>query len=161
MRSDDDHGDDHDRDDDALLGLLGAALRAAEPVPPHVLAAARGAVAWRTIDEELADLVFDSATELTGVRDHSGTTGSRQLTFRAQGIEVEVMLVDTVERRLVGQLVPPQETDVRIDSTTESVEQRSDAFGRFTFDSVATGPVRIGVAGAGGEPDVVTDWVLL
>jgi hypothetical protein len=158
MRPDDDHNDH--ADDDALLALLGEALRAAEPVPPHVLAAARGAVAWRTIDEELADLVFDSATELTGVRDHDGTA-SRQLTFRAQGIEVEVMLVDPAERRLVGQLVPPQETEVRIDSPTDSVEQRSDAFGRFTFDSVATGPVRIGVAGADGQPDVVTDWVLL
>ena len=41
-------------------------------MPRHVLAAARGAFTWRTIDQELADLVFDSATELTGVRDHGG-----------------------------------------------------------------------------------------
>ena len=50
----------------------GSALREADPVPEHVLAAARGAWTWRTIDQELADLVFDSATELSGVRDHGG-----------------------------------------------------------------------------------------
>ena len=59
-----------DPNDDALEELLGAALRPADPVPRHVVAAARGAFTWRTIDQELADLVFDSATELTGVRDH-------------------------------------------------------------------------------------------
>src|SRR5687767_10087812 len=37
--------------DTALLALLGGALNVADPVPGHVLAAARGAVAWRTIDQ--------------------------------------------------------------------------------------------------------------
>ena len=77
--------------DDALQELLGLALRQADPVPEHVLAAARGAFTWRTIDQELADLVFDSATELMGVRDHGGT---RQLTFQAPGLEIEVMVAD-------------------------------------------------------------------
>ena len=74
-------------------------------MPEHVLAAARGAFTWRTIDQELADLVFDSATELMGVRDHGGT---RQLTFQAPGLEIEVMVADPDTRRLVGQLVPAQ-----------------------------------------------------
>ena len=33
-----------------------------------VVSGARAAWTWRTIDEELAELVFDSAAELTGVR---------------------------------------------------------------------------------------------
>ena len=38
---------------DDLQALLGAALDAADPVPPHVLAAAHAAIGWRTIDAEL------------------------------------------------------------------------------------------------------------
>ena len=68
--------------EDELLELVGRALRAAEPVPDHVIAGARAAWTWRTIDEELAELVFDSAAELTGVRSEDT---ARQLTFRAPG----------------------------------------------------------------------------
>ena len=67
--------------DDELLELVGRALRAAEPVPDQVVAGARAAWTWRTIDEELAELVFDSAAELTGVRSEDT---ARQLTFRAR-----------------------------------------------------------------------------
>ncbi|MET0326995.1 MAG: hypothetical protein ABW219_17400, partial [Ilumatobacteraceae bacterium] len=54
--------------DDELQAVLARALRTVDPVPDHVLAGARAAWTWRTIDEELAELVFDSAAELTGVR---------------------------------------------------------------------------------------------
>lgn len=145
-------------DDDTLLELLGAALQAGDPVPEHVLAAARGAVAWRTIDQDLADLVFDSAVELTGVRDRDA---ARQLTFRAADLEIELMVVDPLSRRLVGQLVPARATSVTLESTAESVTQESDSYGRFTFDTVADGPVRLAVDGADGHADVLTDWVLL
>jgi hypothetical protein len=144
--------------DDGLLDLLGHALRVTDPVPDHVLAAAKGAVAWRTIDQDLAELVFDSALEATGVRDRDI---ARQLTFRADDLEVEVMLVDTEPRRLVGQVVPATATTVRLESTAEVAEQESDKYGRFTFDQVATGPVRISIGGGDGRPGVLTDWVLL
>ena len=90
--------------DDDLLELVGRALRAADPVPDRVLDGARAAWTWRTIDEELAELVFDSAAELTGVRSEDT---ARQLTFRAPGMEIEVMVTDEATRRIVGQLVPP------------------------------------------------------
>lgn len=145
-------------DDDTLLELLGAALQAGDPVPEHVLAAARGAVAWRTIDQDLADLVFDSAVELTGVRDRDA---ARQLTFRTADLEIELMVVDPASRRLVGQLVPPRVTTVTLEGTEASATQESDSYGRFTFESVADGPVRLAVGGADGGADVLTDWVLL
>ena len=121
--------------DDALQELLGLALRQADPVPEHVLAAARGAFTWRTIDQELADLVFDSATELMGVRDHGGT---RQLTFQAPGLEIEVMVADPDTRRLVGQLVPARSDNRAPGRHRNSLEQESDRFGRFTFDGAPT-----------------------
>ena len=146
-----------DLNDDALQEVLGVALRQADPVPRHVVAAARGAFTWRTIDQELADLVFDSATELTGVRDRSG---SRQLTFRGPDLEIEVMVADPATRRLVGQLVPARPATVRLEGTESVLEQDADRFGRFTFDGAPAGPVRITVAGTDG-PAVTTDWVLL
>jgi hypothetical protein len=154
MSNDDRQQNDHD---DALQELLGIALRHADPVPPHVVAAARGAWTWRTIDEELAALVFDSATESTGVRDHQG---QRQLTFLAPGVEIEVMVTDPASRRLVGQLVPPQATTVRLEGAEAVLEQVADRFGRFSFDEVPRGPVRFSVGRAGASL-VTTDWVVL
>jgi hypothetical protein len=152
--------DDHlpnNTDDDALQEVLGVAIRQADPVPRHVIAAARGAFTWRTIDQELADLVFDSAAELTGVRDRGGT---RQLTFQGPGLEIEVMVVDPATRRLVGQLVPARPATVRLEGTESVLEQDADRFGRFTFDGAPAGPVRITVVGS-DEAAVTTDWILL
>lgn len=144
--------------DDALLELLGEALRTTDPVPEHVMAAARGAVAWRTIDQDLADLVFDSSAELTGVRDPNA---ARQLTFRSDDVEIELMLVDPAQRRLVGQLVPAQSTTVRLESTEGQIEQTTDRFGRFSFERVRTGPVRITVPATENTRPIATDWMLL
>ena len=89
--------------DDELLELVGRALRAVEPVPEHVITGALAAWTWRTIDAELAELVFDSAAELTGVRSEDT---ARQVTFQAPGVEIEVMVIDDAVRRIVGQLIP-------------------------------------------------------
>ena len=71
------------------------------------------------------------------------------------------MLVDSAERRLVGQLVPAHATTVRLDSTGQTHEQQSDQYGRFSFERVTTGPVRLSITGTEGKRDVLTDWVLL
>ena len=97
--------------DDELLELVGRALRAVEPVPEHVITGALAAWTWRTIDAELAELVFDSATELTGVRSEDI---ARQVTFQAPGVEIEVMVIDDTTRRIIGQLIPGAEMTVEL-----------------------------------------------
>jgi hypothetical protein len=145
----------------ALLARLGDALRAAEPVPEHVLAGARGAFTWRTIDAELAELVFDSATELMGVRGGAEDT-ARQVTFQAPGVEIEVMVIDDGSRRIVGQLVPPQEATVQLLTMDDTLaDTQSDHLGRFAFADVPPGPVRISVLGSSGVHLVHTEWLLL
>jgi hypothetical protein len=141
-----------------LLALVGLALRAAEPVPEHVLVGARAACTWRTIDAELAELVFDSALETTGVR---GEDTARQLTFRAPGVEIEVMVVDGTTRRIVGQLIPPSELIVQLTTGDQVAEQNSDRMGRFAFDDVEPGPIRLTVLDADGTQTIATEWVLL
>ncbi len=145
-------------DDDALVALLGRALAIADPPPERVTSGAKAAFTWRTIDAELAEIVFDSARELSGVRSE---TGHRQVTFQAPGVEIEVMVVDEESRRLVGQLIPPSEADLEL-VTGDSVRGvRSDGLGRFSCDDLQPGPVRLVVLGADGERLVQTEWVLL
>ena len=144
--------------DDELLELVGRALRAADPVPDRVLEGARAAWTWRTIDEELAELVFDSAAELTGVRSEDT---ARQLTFRAPGMEIEVMVTDEASRRIVGQLVPPGAYTITLLAGDQELAAATDRLGRFSFDTVAPGPVRIAVTDTDGTHVVTTEWVLL
>jgi hypothetical protein len=144
--------------DDELLELVGRALRTVEPVPEHVITGALAAWTWRTIDAELAELVFDSATELTGVRSEDT---ARQVTFQAPGVEIEVMVIDDATRRIIGQLIPGAEMAVELHSSDRVLATRSDGLGRFAFDEVLPGPVRLTILGDEGQPVVHTDWVLL
>lgn len=151
--------DPHDEQrDDELTALLGRALRRAEAVPTRVIDGARAAFTWRTIDAELAELVFDSANELTGVRSEQT---ARQVTFQAPGVEIEVMVIENGHRRVVGQLVPTQEVTVQLIAGESVTDVRSDHLGQFCFDDVPPGPVRLSVLGSSGENLVQTEWVLL
>ena len=49
------------KDDDALLAELAGILARVDPVPGEVTLAARSALAWRSMDAELAELLHDSA----------------------------------------------------------------------------------------------------
>jgi len=144
--------------DDELLALVGRALRAADPVPDHVIDGARAAWTWRTIDEELAELVFDSSNQLAGVRSEDT---ARQLTFRSPGVEIEVMVTDEASRRVIGQLIPPGEFTVRLLIGDAVIEEPTDRLGRFTFNGIAPGPVRLVVVDEHGHHLVITEWVLL
>jgi hypothetical protein len=125
---------------DATLSLLARALSAAEPVPERVLEGARAAFTWRTIDTELAELVFDSERDEAGVR---AADVNRQMTFQAPGVEIEIMVIDTGARRLVGQLVPPAEMTVELIAGGDTRTMTCDDLGRFAFDGLAPGPVRV------------------
>jgi hypothetical protein len=144
--------------DDDLLELLGRALSVTDPVPDEVLAGARAAWTWRTIDEELAMLVFDSASELTGVRSEDT---ARQLTFRSPGMEIEVMVTDETTRRIVGQLIPPASFTITLLVGDAAIAETTDRLGRFSFDDVAPGAVRLVVSDPDGTAVVTTEWVLL
>lgn len=141
-----------------LQELLAKALDAADPVPDFVTEAAKAAYTWRTIDAELAELVFDSlGQEPVGVR---GAESARQVTFRAPGVEIEMMVLAEGKRRLVGQLVPPQEAAVELRHGDTVRDARTDSLGRFSFDSVPTGPVQVVVSTSDGSR-VVTDWMVV
>ncbi len=105
---------------------------ASTPSRPSSVAAARAALTWRTIDDELAELTFDSQVDgLVGVRSAATATDPRQLSFEAGTAAVEIELADG---RLVGQLVPPGPARVELHHGAGVEATRADDLGRFSFD---------------------------
>ena len=144
--------------DDRLLEELASALDATDPVPERFIEAAKESFTWRTIDIELAELVFDSAeAELAGVR---GADATRQVTFQAPGFEIEVAIISDGTRRLVGQVVPPHEGTVELHFGEQSVSTEADSLGRFSFEDVPLGPISLRLELHDGAV-VQTAWTLV
>jgi hypothetical protein len=144
--------------EDHMITEIGMMLEQADPVPDMVTEYAKAGYGWRDLDAELAELVFDSAEAgLVGVR---GSDTTRQMTFRAPGVEIEVEVLSTEGRRIIGQLVPPQELTVELRHGDQAIETTSDSLGRFRFDDVPTGPVSLRCRIGEGHT-IRTDWMLL
>jgi hypothetical protein len=141
-------------DDDELLDRLRALAATHDPVPAGLFAAGRNAFALRTLDEELADLLFDSLLDeaLVGIR--GGTT--RQLTFGVEDLTIDI---DLDADGLVGQLSPSGPATVELQTPEAIVDADVDTLGRFFVDQPPNGPFRLRVAVAGKW--VTTEWVNL
>lgn len=147
-----------DHSDDEVLAALQHVIETVDPVPAPVLEQARAILAWRGIDAELAELVFDSDTAaLSGVR---GGEAARQITFHAPGLEIEVEVVSERARTVLGQLVPAQDAEIELRNSSQTLRMRTDALGRFTFDAVAPGPVKLTVA-TGDDVRVQTEGLTI
>jgi hypothetical protein len=148
------------RDDEALFGKLGQAVARHDPVPEGVVAGARGAFGMVSLEAELATLVYDSSLGDEDTRALvRGQGGSRELTFEAPSLTVEVEVL-TAERRLLGQLVPPGPGVVEIRSPGASVTVEADHLGRFSARDVPAGPVSLRCRGE-ERPPADTEWVIL
>jgi hypothetical protein len=144
-----------DPDDDLLAELRRIAARV-DPVPDDVVAAAKSAIAWRTIDAELLELVDDAP--LAGVR--GGGDVATLLSFRGPGLAVEIeILVVGRRRRIDGQLVPGQPGRVEVHQRAGRVEVAADEAGRFSAGDLAPGPVSLRCQAPAGHW-VETDWFL-
>jgi hypothetical protein len=149
-------------DDRQLLALLRGVLATdGDPTvvvaPPHVHDAALAAWSWYGIDEELAELVYDSVAEpeLAGVRGNASR--HRQLTFESDGSTLEVELYG---RELLGQVLPGRRVRVRL-STPDGPgpELDSDDRGRFRVEEVPSGVFRLSYDAHDG-PRRSTGWIL-
>jgi hypothetical protein len=144
-------------DDEQLLGGLRRIAAEADPPPVVLREAARGAFAWRDVERELAELVYDSTEDDTALAGLRSDTASWLLTFEAEiSVEVEVVRTGTT-RRLVGQIVPPQEGRIEVRHASGVTEVAADPIGRFACDDVARGPVSLRCRVGGRIVD--TEWV--
>jgi hypothetical protein len=151
----------HEPDDTELEEQLRELSARLDPVPPRLLRAAADSYTWRTIDSDLAELVFDSVVD-DYVAATRGNEHARLLTFEANGLTLDVQVTGSGQgRRIVGQLTPPQRLGVVIRQDADVTELDADELGRFS------GPLRDGpfslLCGASANRDrpVVTDWVSL
>jgi len=135
-----------------------------DSVPPALLEAAIGAFAWRTIDADLAELVFDSLVDHDRASLVRGTGHGRMLSFRASTLTIDVEVTSQGNSRmLVGQLVPPQSATVDIRQGDRVITIEADELGRFSAGPLQAGPtsLRCRVSGDIVRPSVATDWVAI
>jgi hypothetical protein len=150
-------------EDERLVEELRRAAGRFDSPPAAVLEAARESFTWRTIDDELAALAFDSLVDqaATAVR---SSGGPRLMTFTAPGLSIEVEVSPVGPRRhLVGQLVPPQAARIDVRHADGITTVEADRLGRFSASAVSAGPVslRCHLAATPAAPPVVTEWVPL
>lgn len=148
-----------DETDNTLLAELRALAAQCDPIPPEAIAAARSAIAWRTMDAELAELTdeLSSDPQLTGVR---SVDTPALLTFESAALTVELEVRPTATgRRLIGQLVPPSRGEVVVRHRGGTSTVAADEVGRFTVDDLPAGPASLRCSA--GSALVETDWFLV
>jgi hypothetical protein len=144
-------------DDDALIADLRAALAEPGAVSAQAREAARAALTWRTVDEELMRLTHDSLFADHSLVRSSGTAPPRVLAFQASGFSLEVELD---EDTLTGQLLPGAAATVEVsDAGGPQVRVDTDEDGFFTVSGVTGGRVRIQVTRQGSTH--TSEWVSL
>jgi len=131
-----------------------------EKEPKSVVVDARP-TALRSVDDELAALVYDSVIDddlLVGVR--SAAQAVRQLTFEARDLLLELEVSGA--RTLVGQVVPPQVAVVELRHRGGSTSVETDELGCFRLSAMPDGPVslRCRPTQSGAGP-IATSWITL
>lgn len=140
-------------DDDVLLDRLADAIKAADPVPPAVVAAAKAAYEFRRLDEELATLVADSLVD-DGVLVRHELSSTRLVSFVAGQVGVEVELLGN--GGLFGAISPPAAMIVKLETAHSVTTLTSDDLGRFHAE-VPPGRCRLHIGD--GDALVVTPWI--
>jgi hypothetical protein len=147
--------------DEALLARLGHLADQIDPVPESTYQLAHAALALRSIDSELAELVDDSdlhADELTAVR---GMAEVRLLSYQTDDVAIELQVARQDRgHSVLGQVIGAAVGEIRIDTATRAETVPVDDLGQFTLDGLPGGPFRIRLTGPGGTP-VTTDWTTL
>ena len=141
----------HDREDDQLLTELRGAIDSQDAIPDRLVESAKAAYVWRTIDEELAQLQYDSLAE-AGAAVRSAETAVH-LTFGASETFIEV---DVTSDGILGQVIPPVAEVRLIHGNGDTVVGTCDEDGRFRFERPRSGPARLVAVRADGE--VTTEW---
>ena len=123
-----------------------------EPIPPHLSAAAQDAYSWRRADAELAELLFDSASDtLVGVR--GTTTDRRSFRYASGEFAIRVHLTDV---SLIVMIEPPLSVACTVDTSHGSEQHHTDELGELAFDAPEV-PLRLEIELPGGT--VVTPWI--
>lgn len=135
------------RDDDDLLGALREALRSADhPQLDLVLANAKDAFSYQRLDEELAQLVYDSLLDAGAPSAVRAGDSARTVVFENDAISIEIEIIgDTI----VGQVAPPGEVRITVEMPEqEAFQVQTDELGCFSLtaaslNALSRGPLRL------------------
>jgi hypothetical protein len=142
--------------DDELLAELAWVATLADPPPELVVVAGRAALATRRLDEELAKLVADSATDdAVLVR---GEDSIRLLSFQHGEVSIELQLEQVGGRVTLRGLVSGTTDEITVDTPAEERSGRVDAGGWFAVQDLPPGPLRTRLRAADGTA-VSTGWI--
>lgn len=126
---------------------------------PGELGASRPVTPWRSVDDELAALVYDSEGDeaaYEGVRAAPGST--RRLTFQAAELTLEVEVTLSRPRSLACQIVPSQPAELEVRQGNGTIWRQADPDGTFHVATLAPGPLSLSCRLEAG-PSFSTTWV--
>ena len=142
-------------DDNQIAAMLDEALREERAVPRDFVEAGKTAFIWRSIDAELAALVYDS--HHAPVTTRTDTAAIRALTFATAHLTIEL---EIAQDSLIGQLVPPGVAEVELQTRVDNpVTVTTDELGCFTIRHRPTGAFRLRCRNS--TADVLTSWITL
>ena len=121
--------------------------------------AAKAAFAWRAIDAELAELVFDSAVDAleSDLVMRGGGIDMRQLTFSTDDVTIEIEIGPA---GLMGQIIPAQPARVEVfQGAEEPIAVEADEFGVFQVAELRPGPTTLIARPLDDSWSVRTAWL--
>lgn len=138
-----------------------AAVSHVDPVPPNVLEAARAAFCWRSVDAELAELIYDSSEQSLALASVRGGSSLRLLTFESDEVSLDLQVVAEGERRtIIGELGPEQPAEIQVLHADGMTRVHTDERGRFRVDRIVTGAVSLRCRLlADADRIVTTNWL--
>lgn len=147
-----------DADDLALLTRLRDLFDTVDPAPAAAVTAARALFGLRRLDEELAELVRDSAEEQGRLLAVRGQGDVRLISFETGPVAVELQVTERGEvRDVVAQVAGTSLTGAEVETPAG---RRSSPVqdGLFTLDGVPAGLLRLRLLTSTGA-ELVTSWV--
>lgn len=137
-----------------LERVVGEALAAEQEVPAGWREAALGAFSWRSVDQELLELTYDSLLEDVAGAALRGDVEGRTLEFSGGGLTLEIELTNG---RVAGRLTGRGELSME-HADGSSVSIATDESGFFSVASESRGPVRFVVRD--GDARLVAEWIV-
>lgn len=148
--------------DDDLVHLVGLVLEEDEPLPPGAVELAAGALVWRGMEGELAELLHDSALEEAVVlRDEASV---RLVVFQSGDVTLDV---EHGARGVAGSVSPPARYRVELQEAgperprSSGAHVATDEAGMFTLPGPVGGSVRFVVREAEGSMALVSPWITM
>jgi hypothetical protein len=147
--------------DDHLLAEWRALVSGLDPAPAEVTEFAKGALGWRRVDAELAEILADSQLTGAAAGTRTGGHGPRTVSLEAQTVRLDLQIdAEDGSMRILGQITPAAAASVEAqrDDLTSGGNTETDAHGRFRLVLPGGGRIRLRIERA-GFPPVETAWL--